>query len=59
MNELLFKVDARRIAAMGSEAKNKQVTSQEAEAFMLLYGEDIADLLAKTLKDFVTGKLKG
>lgn len=53
-----FAVDAKRVAAIGSNALNRQMTSDVAEAFLLVHGEELRDKLLEELRLFIVGKLK-
>jgi len=54
--EITFKVGVERIRQLGSN-RGQQMTTNDAGAFLALYGKKIEDLLAATLKSFVEGKL--
>lgn len=52
-----FKVTSDRIRNLLSKSNIRQATTQEAEAFLVLYGEQITDAVENAIKTFVARKM--
>lgn len=57
MQPITFTIDVSRIRQLGSSKRGSQMTSTEAGAFLVLYGQELEDLLGVAVKQFVEGKL--
>lgn len=56
-SEITFIIDAARIRQLGSHARNEQMSTEEAQAFLRLFREQLEEKLGNLVKEFVTAKL--
>lgn len=56
--EINITVDVRRVRNLAKSVRGTGFTTQQAQAFLALYGDDLTDYLLKRLAAFVRGRLE-